>query len=361
MSCNHDNGGLPGCRHCEIITRGRAIVALKQADPSLSHDAAVSLMELREAVPAWRRIEDEAKQFAPPCRFRGGVLHLAPCAAGADCGMVEVKACGLQVPQTGELRYKECTDHPKKKARGVHSCVGCRYAEAPQSSNVWAVGMTAVPSRLTTTIPPTLATLAAAGFPLPRIFVDGPPDAAWDVFGCELTFRGTNIKAHANWLLGAVELLARNPDATHLMMIEDDVHFATGVREYLDSVTWPARSYLNLFIHPDHKKLPAQGFAPAALLGLGALALAFTRADLERLLSAGELLAKLARPGRESWGAHDLSISRAGRQIGVVEHVPAFSLVDHLPGPSTIGNQGARRGVGFTGQAALQSGSREEA
>jgi len=80
------------------------------------------LLADHEPPPAHERRPDPPA--APPCRFRGDAVGRAPCASCRGTVYVPLKRCLLP-------KYGVCTDDPAKKSKGVHSCVGCKEAVAP--------------------------------------------------------------------------------------------------------------------------------------------------------------------------------------------------------------------------------------
>ncbi len=94
--------------------------------------------------------------------------------------------------------------------------------------------MTIYPAILTaprpqSTLLQTIGAMKRAGWPLVRVFDGTPPVGPTNPKGCT----GGNIR-----LMEAV--LDERPDAEALMIVEDDVLFSTGVREYLERTAWPA-------------------------------------------------------------------------------------------------------------------------
>jgi hypothetical protein len=294
---------------------------------------------------------------APPpdlsCPSRGGPLALVPCscAGGDPAARVQAYLCDV---------HGKCTTDPRKAARdGTRRCQTCpdlpaRQAAAP-AAPAWAAGLTAVARRRETTLRRTLAGLEAAGFPEPHLYVDGPHDAAWDALPHAKTFR-PNVRTFGNWVLAAWDLILRHPGAARYLIVQDDVLFARNVRGYLDVSAWPAAGYLNLYAHPAQTSVPpAPGFAPAAQPGLGALALAFTRDALEKILTSRGMADRSRRPQTphfRPWKSVDGAVSEAARASGLREYVHRPSLADHAGTRSTRGNgwKGERRGRDFPGE-----------
>lgn len=116
--CGHETP-VPDCHGCLRAALHRAARA-RHREPAALAAAAVA----REG--RWRAVEAEAAARAKPggtpvgpCVHRGAALRMAPCAAGPNCGKVEVKACTL---------HGQCTDHAEKSTRGVKQCRHCKDA-----------------------------------------------------------------------------------------------------------------------------------------------------------------------------------------------------------------------------------------
>ena len=69
-----------------------------------------------------------------------------------------------------------------------------RRKQMALGAKTWAYGVTTVDSRLNTTLPLTLSTLADAGFPKPRLFVDGAQSVPTYLSEYETTFRYPKIR-----------------------------------------------------------------------------------------------------------------------------------------------------------------------
>jgi len=98
----------------------------------------------------------------------------------------------------------------------------------PTSERRWAVGVTTVPSRLDVLLPQTLHSLKRAGFPEPRLFVDGVKELEW--CGLEVTCRFPAVGAYPNWFLALHELVVRDPSAHYYAMFQDDLVCAGNLR-----------------------------------------------------------------------------------------------------------------------------------
>src|ERR1700728_2616698 len=104
----------------------------------------------------------------------------------------------------------------------------------------WAYGVTTVSQRLETLLPKTLDSLCQAGFPTPRLFVDGFPRPETRS-PLPYMSRCPKIGAYGNWVLGLWELLLRNPDAERFAMFQDDLIASKRLRQYLEGCPYPDR------------------------------------------------------------------------------------------------------------------------
>lgn len=121
----------------------------------------------------------------------------------------------------------------------------------------WAYGITTVPSRMKTYLPRTLQSLAASGFNLPRLFIDGDKDLdLWRTefpTVLEFTLRYPAIRTVGNWLLAMWELYIRNPIADRYAIFQDDFVTCLNLREYLNRCPYPEKGYLNLYTFPSNQ------------------------------------------------------------------------------------------------------------
>ena len=206
----------------------------------------------------------------------------------------------------------------------------------------WAYGVTTVPSRVTDgQLERTLASLAAAGFERPRLFVDGLEGVASDSphwitspKGLEKTVRRPAVGPFGNWYLALLELYIRQPHAALYALFQDDLLAVRNLRPYLER-SWPCgppgAGYLNLYTV--HSNLWAKGggpdgWFPSLQHGQGALALVFDREGVLYLLGHPHLVFKPAaahKPTRSIDGAVIEAMKQGGRKEWV--HCP--SLVQH--------------------------------
>jgi hypothetical protein len=113
----------------------------------------------------------------------------------------------------------------------------------PRIKNVltWAVGVTTAP-RAVPTLGRTLESLVRAGWDHARLFVEPGVDIPRRFAGWPKTVRDEPLGAYPNWYLGLAELVMRQPRAEAYFMLQDDVVFARGLREWLEYALWPAEN-----------------------------------------------------------------------------------------------------------------------
>lgn len=206
----------------------------------------------------------------------------------------------------------------------------------------WSYGVTTVPERRTSTLPRTLASLERAGFPNPRLFVDGDTESRdWDRIGLEKTFRWPRMYAYPSWLLGVWELYLRNPNADRYAMFQDDLVTYRNLRRYLEVIPYPDPKppskhgpaahpgYLNLYTFPHNYDLcPMHGRYTGWFMsdqsGKGAVALVFSRTALVALLT------NQAAIDRANAGSGDSNASRPNTDAPGTPVSPNHKPIIHL-------------------------------
>lgn len=202
----------------------------------------------------------------------------------------------------------------------------------------WMYGVTTVPSRMSALLPRTLNSLAAAGFPEPRLFIDaGVPNRDYAKFDLEITERFPPVKTAGNWILAMWELYLREPNAHRYTIFQDDVVFCKNLRAYLDKCEYPTMGYWNLNTYPQNEELAGghKGWYFSNQMGRGAQALVFNNEAVMTLLSQPKLL-ELAKDGKRGTQSVDGQISISMRKSGWKEYVHAPSLACHTGVESTI-------------------------
>lgn len=237
----------------------------------------------------------------------------------------------------------------------------------------WAYGVTAVPARFKDLLPRTLYSLAAAGFPDPRLFVDGAPGRPPEG---PVTVRVPPAGAWGNWVLALWELTVRHPAADRYLLVQDDVLLCRGLREYVEALPFPRGpdgqpGWVNLYAAPstvaDHcprRPLPPGEAGPCALrpgwfrtagLCKGALALVFDRAGALRLLGSARVLTKAA-DARFATRAVDAAVSEAFAGWGGPELCHWPPLVQHTGVETTLAAERLADKAGRTALVRLPGG-----
>ena len=210
----------------------------------------------------------------------------------------------------------------------------------------WAYGVTTCSQRLTTQLPRTLASLAAAGFDRPRLFLDGQGVMPQAAAGLPCTVRDAPVGPFGNWILAAWEIYLRQPKADMYALFQDDVMLCRNVRQYLERRQHPAGGYLNLFTFAsnEHKIFGRpQGWHRSDQLGKGALALVFDHQTLITLFNQKHMVDKAQLPNRRYRGPGVNNVDGAVQhalviQARMTEYVHQPSLVQHTGDRGTLGN-----------------------
>lgn len=264
----------------------------------------------------------------------------------------------------GPLRNYFPCNHPKQPLGAiVCPCQGCGpscsgYSEAsPVLFNTWMYGVTTIPERRNTYLPKTLASLKAAGFVAPRLFVDGDEDVlSWKKeFNLEVTCRYPRVLTRANWMMSIVELYFRNRKANMFALFQDDCLACADLMKYIDSCKLPSEGYFNLFtMPPPHQiELPSSfGWHKSNQKGRGAVALVFTRTAIMTLLTQKHMVDNFqdAHLGDRNV---DGGISDSFRKVGWTEYVHNPSLVQHIGDKTSMGSKILPTASSFTGESPL--------
>jgi hypothetical protein len=246
-----------------------------------------------------------------------------------------------------------CPDHSERERRDV-------MAKRPFK---WAYGVTTVPERRGELLHRTLASLHSGGFESPRLFVDGWEDRYSSDYASLLlpvTVREPKIRAYGNWILALAELYIREPLADRYAIFQDDLVAVRNLRQYLEHVPYPPKSYLNLYTYKNFRdqRGPSNedivrgqpvGFLRSNGHGRGALALVFDLAATKVLLSSRHMVGRPSDPS-VGWKKIDGGVVESLRNEGIVEWIHAPSLVQHIGETSTVGNPPHRQALTFPGE-----------
>lgn len=231
---------------------------------------------------------------------------------------------------------------------------------SPSNALAWAYGVTTVPSRKKDLLPRTLRSLSATGFPNPILFVDGishKEAGVWEEeFGLEVVNRTKVLRTAGNWVMSLQELYQRSPMADRYAIFQDDFIASKGIREYLDTVPYPEKGYLNLYTFPSNESIAPkegrkhrEGWFESNQCGKGAVALVFDNQTVIALLTSEHLA---LRPKDEGRGhkAIDGGVVTALAKAGIREWCHYPSLVQHTGSQSAMGNKPHPSSKSFRGE-----------
>jgi hypothetical protein len=197
-------------------------------------------------------------------------------------------------------------------------------------------GITTTLARLDDLLPQTVASLAAAGFDEPRLFVDGcDRPAVYDHFGLKTHCRPVSIGNFGNWRIAMSELFHANPDADFYAIFEDDILACPDLRKILESPL-PEKGYFNLFLWESNERLShgRSGWFESHQTGMGAVGLVFRRSEVVNLLSSPTMS---RHPLRDDGRYRVDGVIRDSLAIfGVKEHCHFPSLLQHCGIKTTI-------------------------
>ena len=220
----------------------------------------------------------------------------------------------------------------------------------------WAVGVTTAP-RQAPTLAVCLASLAHAGWPAPRLFVDGDVAIPDEFAGLPRTHRDPQMGAWPNYYLALLELMMREPQAQAYMIVQDDVLFAhdARMREYLEGIFWPGQrpGIASLFCSRAYTTPQAGWRQFEGVWTWCALAFVFSQDAAQRFFADREVV--LHRWSQTRNGLAD--ISRTVGEWAYESHIPLYyptpSLVQHIGDVSAIWDGvrafGNRRASWFAG------------
>ncbi len=219
----------------------------------------------------------------------------------------------------------------------------------------WSYGVTTVLQRRADLLPRTLASLKAAGFDRPRLFVDGCDHLAAaryeHDFGLEVTALYPLVRTAANWTLTLAALYSRAPTAERFAVFQDDLVACLNLRAYLECCPYPKGGYLNLFSFPQNEELAngRQGWYESNQRGRGAVALVFDRAACLTVLGSNHIWDRAA-DSKRGWQCIDGGVVTSMSLAGGKEYVHFPSLVQHVGRESSMGNRPHPQSASFRGE-----------
>jgi hypothetical protein len=194
----------------------------------------------------------------------------------------------------------------------------------------WSYGITTVPERVSTLLPQTIASLAAAGFDRPILFVDGHI-RGYDELEVVCHRRVGQLR---NWM-HALFYLFMTRDADRYAIFEDDVLASRQLREYLDRCP-PGRVYWNLITLDENRPFTndTPGWHESNQLGRSACGLVFDRSTVDCLLR----MERFVRGPGAGETMSDAIVIATLKSLGYKELVHYPSLLQHTGVQSTLGN-----------------------
>lgn len=131
----------------------------------------------------------------PPCKHlgsdTGGTVRCSPCGGNVRVklfGCALLTECTLTAAVPGIACCRTCPKHEPAAGTGASGEAVPGVRPAPVRAYRWSYGVTTVTERRDTLLPQTLASLKAAGWDNPRLFVDGV-NGGFDHFGLPVTYR----------------------------------------------------------------------------------------------------------------------------------------------------------------------------
>ena len=232
----------------------------------------------------------------------------------------------------------------------------------PYRSGKWVYGVTTVYQRFDTLLPRTLASLKAAGWDTPHLFVDGVGlssikhryselvqryEATYPYL--PLTVRYPAVKCHAHWHLSFLQLFETDPTADYYALFQDDFVCYRNTREYITRSPCPEKGYMSLLTNtatnePIIAGKPYGTWHEGGLTnrpesnpnlwqaGRGAVALVFNREAAYELLSSPKMVEHATDTNR-GWRKVDGAIVNAMNQAGYREYIHCPSLAQHTGHP----------------------------
>lgn len=221
-----------------------------------------------------------------------------------------------------------------KALEKVLVAVAARAQDENNMACKWAYGVLTVPERRETLLPRTLASLAKAGFPEPRLFIDGARSAAqYRSLDLPVTVHDPRIGVFGNWVLALWELYLRDGLADRYAIFQDDLVAYRNLRQYLEQCPYPERGYWNLYVYSQdqERKDGKVGWFLSDQWGKGAVALVFNREAVSVLLGQSHITKRpqIANRKRSLKAVDGAVVEALTKGAGWKEWVHSPSLVQH--------------------------------
>ncbi|MBI3865254.1 MAG: hypothetical protein HY290_25550 [Planctomycetia bacterium] len=220
----------------------------------------------------------------------------------------------------------------------------------------WSVGVTTAP-REQATLEACLASLNAAGWPEPRLFIDGATSIPDRFSHLPQTRRTPQIGAWPSYYLALLEMYLRSPRAEAYMLVQDDVVFFRhpALRSYLESILWPGDvpGLVSMFCSSAYTQANAGWHKLDEALIWGGQAIIFSRDAVVAFLSDPQVVDHRASPGNQGLANIDWLIGVWASRRGLPVYLPTPSLAQHIghvsalwPNVRAFGNRRANRFAG---------------
>ena len=225
----------------------------------------------------------------------------------------------------------------------------------------WAACMTIAP-RPDPVWEDTLEAAQTAGF---RVHLFAEPGVQGLTFEEDVTIHKEKLGAHRNYMYALKKTLSENPDATHILYLQDDGFIAAGAKDFLNSIKWPNDAGLISLWCPSGMAYdghePGLRRTPRRNI-VGAVGYAMTRQTAELLIS-DDLMLNWRGSRDDQTGADikalDIATGECLSRNKIGYYYTTFSVVDHYenqPNNSSLGhgsNEGFRKSYNFIGGSAF--------
>lgn len=218
----------------------------------------------------------------------------------------------------------------------------------------WAVGVTTAP-RTEPTLHRTLPSLAAAGWPRPRLFAEPGVDLPAEFADLPISRHDVRLGAFPNWYLGLAELVMREPRAEAYFLCQDDVLFAANLRDYLEHSLWPAPrlGVVSAYAPSHYTRGKGAGFhvEDRGWRTWGALAYLFPNPSARALLCDPLVVNHRHHGPADGLRNIDSVVGQWCQRRGLPYYIHMPSLAQHIGETSTLfphaTNEGRRRAVDY--------------
>lgn len=366
------------------MSRARPIEAcpFRRPVPGAVSDAQCDLLGeiLGARDEAWRRVERDACQaccrsFPPSARDMNPVI--ASLVYQRSSQIVElggVSGCEQQRVEALERRAQDdipseedCSTAPTSTHDGtacatdgsslsVAQMIPSPRLRSGPAIRRWAVGVTTAPRRVAT-LAECLAGLAHAGWPSPRLFVDGEVPIPPEFAHLSRSDREPSVGAWPSYYLALMELLLRHPESDAYLLVQDDalVCAEPDLRCYLERILWPGKrpGIASLFCSQAYTQPHAGWYCFEGAWLWGALAFVFSREAAQRFVADLDVVKHRWSRGRNPLADIDWRIGQWAWRNDVPVYYPMPSLIQHIGDVSSLWEgsraHGYRRASWFAG------------